>query len=204
MSEDKEKLYGPLIAKDPETWEKPDDMTWGDKFLIPNKPISYRHKELARMFAHGKTNKEICETLGYTPARVSVLLSNTRIKDEIEHYRDKLFGADVETRLKDLSGDALRVMEGILIDRNLDDKDKESAAKWVLEKVSGKPAQQVDVKQDVSIGVFLDQLDKLKAVGNAQALPPTSAETIDITPKAQDEPVAPPKDSFASWLDENL
>ncbi len=202
MSEDNDKLYGPLKAPDPETWRKPDEMTWGDKFLIPNKPVSYRHKELARMTAHGKTNKEICEVLNYTPARVSVLLSNTRIKDEIEMYRDKLFGADIETRLKDLSSDALRVMEGILIDRNLDDLDKESAAKWILEKVSGKPAQQVDVKQDISIGLFLDKLDQMKVV-SAQPETPALEGVVETT--ARPTILAEPeKDTFASWLDENL
>lgn len=203
MSEEKKFLK----ASDPETWAKPDDVTWGDHFLRPDKPLNQRQRELARLAAHGKTNNEICKLLDYTQGRVSVLLSNTKVKNEIEKYKDKLFGVDAQTRLKELSGDALNVMEGILIDGQIDIEKKESAAKWVLEKTTGKAAQQIEVKGEVNIGVFLDKLDQLKSTNKSLPAP----EPIDVTPLENEDGVnQEPKEKtpepavFDDWLDKNF
>ena len=99
MSED-EKPKSHLKASDPDTWRKDPDETWGDKFLNPNRPLNQRQRELARLMAHGKTNQEICKILGYSAGRVSVLCSNTKIKDEIEMVKvsaeGKLDEADID------------------------------------------------------------------------------------------------------------
>lgn len=192
-----------LKASDPDTWAKPEDKTWGDWMLAPNKPLSDRHRELARMCAHGKQNKDICATLNYTEARVSVLRSNPKIREEINRYRDKLFGADVQTRLKEMSGDALNVMGDILTDSNMDLADKEAAAKWVLEKITGKPAQQLDVRSEVAIGIFMDKLDRVNTLKGL----PLPQEVIDIVPKEtteknKEEPTESNK-GFSNWLDQN-
>lgn len=190
----------PIDANDPSTWKKGEDETWGDKFLRPDRPLTQRHRELARLAALGKSNKEICEKLNYTPSRVSILLTNSKIKDEIERYKDKLFTIDTQTRLKELAPDALNVMEEILTSPSVELKDKENSAKWLLEKVSGKAAQQVDIKGEVSIGVFLDKLDQMKA---RESLPQSTP--INIIPKSsevvKEESVG---DNFEEWLDKNL
>lgn len=199
--EDKKRL--PINAKDPETWKKPEDMTWGDKALAPNRPLSHRQRELCRMAAHGKMNKEIAEKLNYTQARVSVLLSNSRIKDEIERYRDALFKQDEKTRIKELTPDALNVMEQILVDRNLDLKDKENAARWILEKATGKAAQQIEANHTINIGDLYDKLDQMKVKEKTRYLPESEGtEIIDVEPISQEEQQE--VDDFASWLEDNL
>jgi len=194
-----------LKAEDPSSWKKPEDETWGDWTLAPGRPLCDRHRELARMMAHGKTNTEIMEKLGYSASRVSVLRTAKKIKDAAEVYRDKLFGVDAQTRLKELSGDALNVMDSILSSKSIPDEDKENAARWVLEKTTGKPAQQIDVTVEASVGVFLDQLDKMKTI---PALP--ASTPIDIIPKGESISVdAPEKEpikvvgGFSNWLDNN-
>lgn len=200
MSEDQDCKY--LKASDPETWQKPDDVdTWGDYMLRPDKPLSHRHRELARLAAHGKTQKEIAQELNYTQSRVSVLLSNEKIKNEVGRIRDKLFSADIESRIKDLSGDALDVMEEILISPHISTKDKETAAKWILEKHSGKPSQQVEHKGDLSIGVFLEKLDQERGKKALESSDP-SGEVIDVQAKEPEKALA--TDSFTDWLDKNL
>jgi hypothetical protein len=183
-----------------------DDDTWGNKMLAPNRPLLQRHLELCRMAAHGKTNNEIAEKLGYTASRVSILLSNRRVKDQIHLYRDRLFETDTKTRMKEVATDAMSVIENILTDTNLSVKEKEKAAMWVLEKVDGKAAQQTDINVTGGIGVFLDQLDKMKARG----------ETLDVrarhTPQLTDsgleatggEPIKESGDEFTKWLNTNL
>jgi len=207
LSEDEPKSH--LKAQDPSTWEKPEDTTWGDHFLAPNRPLNKRQRELARLMAHGKTNQEIAKTLGYSLGRVSVLCSNTKIKEEIEKYRDKLFEVDSMTRLKEIASDAVNVMGDILLDKNVEAIKKEGAAKWVLEKTTGKAAQQIDVTVEGNIGVLLDKLDNLKVAG--KALP---APVIDVTPLESGEEVdsvnlveeekVPDGPNFDDWLANNF
>jgi DNA-binding CsgD family transcriptional regulator len=196
-----------LVASDPATWSKPDDMTWGDKFLRPDKPLNQRQRELCRLAAHGKTNVEIAKLLSYTQARVCVLLTNTKIKNEISRYRDLLFGVDVKTRLTAISSDALTVMGQILVDDTINVADKENAARYVIDKVDGKAAQQLDVSHTAHIGVFLDKLDQMDNVPALDASPPIDIipheanqelETVETTKKA------PTPSGFGDWLDKNM
>ena len=182
-------------------WTPEYEETWGDRMLRPDKPLLQRHLELARMAAHGKTNNEIAEKLGYTASRVSILLSNRRIKNQINIYRDRLFKVDVKTRMKDIAPDAMDVIEGILNDDNLDAKQKEKAAMWVLEKVDGKAAQQVDHNVSGGIGLFLDKLDQMKSQGNLPTVQTLPAEAVKVT---ESNTEATSKDEFTTWLNENL
>lgn len=196
-----------LKASEPDTWEKPDDIdTWGDYMLRPDKPLLQRHLELCRLAAHGKTNNEIAEKLGYTASRVSVLLGNTRIQAQINHYRDRLFQVDTKNRMKELAPDALNVIDGILTDESLSMKEKEKAAMWVIEKVDGKAAQQTDINVAGGIGFFLDKLDQMKAQGetiNVQYSPTEiPSESSLLEPAKPDSEL--PTDEFTQWLDKNI
>lgn len=207
MSETGDESDKPLFlrAQDPSTWEKPEDVSWGDHFLRPDKPLKARHKLIAKMAASGATTTEIATKLNYTVSRISILLSNTRIKAEIEKLQDKMFEADLDTRMKELAPEALDVIEEIISSDTMTAAKKENAARWLLEKVSGKAAQQIDLKGDISVGVFLDKLDQLKATG----------QVIDVTPKPQlpvseqseklaEATESPAADPLLEWVNQNL
>lgn len=158
--------------------------------------MSARHRRFAQLVARGATAKEIKEELGYDDSWISRLKSNSRIKEEIDRCLDRLFEEDIEERLKRMGPDAANVMEDILRDEMIPLTKKENAARWVLEKLTGKPAQQIDYKGEVSVGVFLDKLDELK-------------ERIEVNPERevkelQGELVEETVDEFDKWLDENL
>jgi len=186
---------------------KPDEMAWGDYMLAPNKPLTVRHRELARLHALGKTNDQICKILDYSPSRVSQLLSNTKIKNEVEKFRDKMYQQDADTRLKDLLPEAFSAIEVILTSDKIDAEKKEQAAKWIIEKVTGKPTQQVDAKLEISLGeVFqkLDQMGTKEVTPKKSALPEGMEDYIDAQ-TVEEEPVETVKlDKFSSWLDENI
>lgn len=196
-----------LKANDPSTWKKGEDETWGDRFLHPLRPLNQRQRELCRLAAHGKTNNEIAAALSYTASRVSILLTNRKIKDEIESYRDRLFATDTQTRLKEMSTEALDAMADILSSQSIPAEDKESAAKWVLEKTTGKPAQQVNVTAEVNIGHLLDKLDnmpqapKLVRPAAIDIIPHDTENTEETDVEATKAPAGP---AFADWLDKNL
>lgn len=196
-----------LKASDPETWQKPEDVTWGDHFLVPGRPLNARQKKLAKMAAWGKTNNEICEELGYTPGRVSVLLGAQKVKDEIERIQDKMHEADLEEQLKMLGGDAMNVMEAIINDENLPPIKKEAAAKWVLEKLTGKAAQQIDVKGEISVGHFLDKLNQAVEQGKIKNVTPMQIPSK--TGSAQEgekllDDAEHLDDPLADWINKNI
>lgn len=203
MADTEDETSKPLFlrAQDSSTWEKPEETSWGDHFLNPDKPLCARHKALAKMVAMGCTTTEIADKLDYTMARVSVLKSNTKIKMEIERCQDRMHEEDLEERIKHLAPDALDTMEEILLSVQ-DPLKREAAAKWILEKVTGKATQQVDVKGEINLGVFLQQLDKM---GAKQSMLPNR----DVTPKQIEtseilEVESKPVDLVEDWLDKHL
>lgn len=186
------------------------DDPWDELDLAPNRPLSHRHREVARLAAHGKRNVYIAKKLNYHPGSVSTLLSQPKIQKEIHRVRDRLFSADIQARMKELSNDALDVMEDILLSDHISTADKETAAKWVLEKVSGKAAQQIEHKGEVSIGVFLEKLDSMKSLDKVlEAAPITDIEARDSTTvekvvEGVDNSTEASDDAFGAWLDKNL
>lgn len=187
-----------LQADKPETWAKPLGTSWGDHMLKPGKPLSPRHKQLARMIAEGKTTNEIAEKLDLTAGRVSVLRSNTEIMKEAERVAEKLFDITVQERLKHLGPHAADLLEEIFISDSsaITMSHKIDAAKWIVEKLTGKARQEIDV-QHSTLQNFIDLMKQMK----------DSGETIDVTPKPVEllEATAPnetPVNLFAKWVDE--
>lgn len=155
------------------------------------KPLTPRYKELARLLSLGKTDKEIRQVLGYGQTRLAMLKNSPAIKQHISILQERMYEKGTDERIKILSGPAMDVIEEALTSDKMELKDKVMQARWLIEKVSGKPAQQVDHKGNISVGVFLDKLDTL----------------IDVAPKASSTEVEEPEeenDSHAKWLDKNL
>lgn len=198
-----------LDARNPDTWKKPDDVSWGSWFLKPGKPLRSRHKLLARYSALGKTNREIAQLLDYTESRVSVLLSHPKIKEEADLYRDRLYDQDLASAFKDLLPEALHAVEDVLKHEALTYKDKlakTDTAKWVIEKIDGKAAQKLNVESG-TLSKFFDILGKMQD----GTLPPT----LDVTPEVTGDPGTPgePKEvptapaegpDYNAWITENL
>lgn len=150
-----------------------DDTPPAPEFPIPTpgEPLGFRQKELARLIALGKTNTEIAEKMGMNPSRVSAMRRFPEIHDEAERYRDRLFEGDISERLKELNAGAFGQLEKLLRDPKTKDNVKLQAALWILEKTTGKPMQQIDVKHS-----SLDSFYKL--VSEMQ----TRGEVLDVTP----------------------
>lgn len=177
---------------------KPDEMSWGDYMLKDKGQLNPRHRELARLVASGMGTNDIAKALDYTIGRVSVLKSNTRIKQEIERIQDRMLEVDIDKRLKAMNTDAADVIELILLDEDIKPLQKESAARWLLEKNTGKAAQAIDLKGEISVGIFLDKIENLQTTGHV----------IDVTPQAKtpDQIEAGPEkeDSLADWVNSNI
>lgn len=193
-----------LSAQDPDTWQKPDDISWGDYSLKPGKALSARHKELARLLFLGKTQVEITAALGYTQPWISRLSQNYMIKEEVERLREKAFQATVSERLKDLGPEAMDAIEEGIRSPDMKLKDRTELAKWVVEKLDGKAAQKVDINADVNIGVFMDKLEQLRDAGQVLDVTPKPALPPSETSDANEAPEETEVDPLAEWLKKNL
>lgn len=178
MAEDDKPKY--LKASDPETWDKPDDISWGDYSFNPNKPLTARQREACRLAAEGWPQFKIAKELKYTDAHLSRIVNSTKGRNQIERYQDKSYEESVAKRVKNLGSPAIDVFEEILTsdDPAVKPNLKLDAAKWVAEKISGKAKQEVEFSGSVAVGV-LDRIDEMKKSG----------QIIDVTQSASKQEV---------------
>lgn len=192
-----------------ETEEKSgSEETWGDRLLVEGRPLSPRHRKLAELAAGGMKNGDIAKELHLTQSRVSVLLSNTRIREAVEQYREKMWEETVGGRLKRMSEPALAEIERCLTDKTNRYKEnlKVDTAKWLIEKLDGKATQKFDVGENL-LGVMMDRLDALKSSGLPVESTPQRVRIAapvgeDGTIDAQFTEIATPKteeDILAEW-----
>lgn len=181
------------------------ELTWGDRLLVERQELSPRHRKLCELAAQGASNKQIKEALGYkSDSQVSIILSNTRIRSEIERIRERIYEDTVGGRLKRMAEPALAELERCLMDQTNKYKPnlKVDTAKWLVEKLDGKAVQKYDVGENM-LSVLMDRLDALKSGGLREIPAP-----IDVTPQVEapesDAPAPPaPKsdeDKLRDWV----
>jgi len=176
--------------------------------------LSPRHRRLALLAAQGKSNKEISEELHYVGSRVSILLKNPFVAEEIERIRERIYEESIGKRLKTFAEPALNVLGQVLNDRTNKFKKSEQidVAKWVVEKVDGKATQKYDVGENM-LGVFMDRLDANKAAGRSVGGSSGGAShrdnsTPDIEVRALPERVTGPardkteEEKLLDWVDD--
>lgn len=194
--------------------EEYDEMTEEEKIekeqcwhhlLNPNKPLSHRHVELCKLLAKGYPHYEISKKILYSRNYISQLSCHPKIRKEVRRLQDKAFETLVNDRLAGLGHRALDVMEEVLITEDKDVKlqSKTDAAKWVLEKITGKAKQEIETK-DGNLTDFMTMLKEIKEQqsralpeGEARRAENTQGEVIDVTPHKE------PEDALASWVNQN-
>lgn len=161
--------------------------------------LSPRHRRLAQLAAQGVSNSEIARELDYTDSRVSILLRQPPIVEEIRKLQDRIFEATISQRMKAMGDAALNNIEWILTDRTNKVKVSEKAdmSKWVVEKLDGKAIQKTDIGENL-LSVLLDRLDAKNA---PRSVIPAD---IEITPSlpAPSPATEPPAeaDDLQSWI----
>jgi transcriptional regulator with XRE-family HTH domain len=200
-----------LKAGDPETWEKPKDISWGNYSLKPDKPLTPRQRRVAKLAATGMKQKDIAEKLGYTQGWLSRILTNDKMIAAVEEAQERMYEEPVRKRLQDMSTAALDAVEGILTSPEVALKDKESAARFVIEQLEGKAIQKVDHTGEIGLGALMDKLEHIEQSG----------QIIDVTPKelegaegdnfderssseVEEDEVPAAVDPFSKWVEDEL
>lgn len=192
--------------------DKPPDFTAYDEHEeeMPelNRALKPRHREAARLCAIGKTNNYICEKLGYSAGRISVLLSSPVMRREVDRYRNLIYDRDVISAIKELGHDSIRAIEEVIRDPKAPAKLKTENARWVLEKVTGK-AKQEHTHESNTLAAFTEVLRQMQQSGESL----TQTAPIDVTPAlsgvltGSEEAAAVTQHEeadFSQWLDREL
>lgn len=172
----------------------------------PNAALHARHKAAARLRAMGKNYTEIAKTLGYSRVHMSILFSSPTMNAEVARYRNRLYEQDLVIRMKELGPDAMDTFEKFIRSDKEKLKDRVDAAKWLLEKLTGKAKQEVNVESN-TLAAFMGVLKQMQEQGE-------TLETIDVTPQPLDPAggntenkaltVLPSASKFTKWVDDNL
>lgn len=216
MSNEDEK---PLFLSDEEEGHTPDDgvvrksivgkdvseVTEEDipeEWILPDSGLHHRHRQLCKYLATGRyTQKKIAEILNITPATVYNLKRKPRIRKEVLKIQDRMFADEFNLRLKDLTHDAIDMVEETLRDDTGAVKlsEKQAMARWLIEKSTGR-AIQAHAIEESTLGAVLDALDKIKS--NEQADPNTilgKARDVSEGEEAEHKPSA-----LKQWVSEEI
>jgi len=105
--------------------------------------LSNRRQAIATMKAIGCDNTEIATELGLDPRNISTALSSKSMKQEIVRIQNKIFKNPQEVLEKTLPM-ALKIAYKLMVDPKTKDAVKMDAAFKFMDRVLGKPKQQVE------------------------------------------------------------
>ena len=141
-------------------FDKPEDCSWGN--WVGLKKLRHTHDLICHMAAQGATAREICENLGYTDARMSIILNSPKVKARIKELQDQFWGGNAEKKFKNLLGDAITTIEEVMTNVQEKGATRIAAAGMILDRAIGKPLQQVEVRGSL-LAEVMGKLDALPA-----------------------------------------
>lgn len=165
----------------------------------PSRGIIDRYREIARLHARGWTNNQICKHLGYTASRMSVILKDPFVQDEIKKWRKLHFDTETLGILKEAAKDGARLLHKTIMDEGARESVRTDAAKFAIEKTHGKARQEVQIESGTLLS-FMELMREVREqpreVGpSAEGGAPLSIQGSDAKQEA---------DPFDQWLDQNL
>lgn len=167
----------------------------------PTRGVIDRYREIARLKAHGYTNNQVCAILGYTPARVSIILKDPFVQAEIKKWRDQFFSADAVQIMKETAIDSARRVQKMVNDPKTEDRVVLQIAQMAIDHTHGKAKQSVSVENG-TLQNFIDLMREMK--GRGETLDVTPKPVIEATPAAITGDTQQEDDKWDSWLGNNL
>lgn len=165
----------------------------------PSRGYIERWRAIARYTALGWKPTQIGAKLNYSPTAVSLALKSEWVQSEIRRYREML-ETDITHQVKEAAKDGASYIHTLINNEAAKDRDRLDAAKWSVEKTTGKAKQEIGVESN-TLTAFMDLVRDMQRNG----------EPIDVTPKQIQPPsddtiveVRPESDRFAAFLGDNL
>ncbi len=153
---------------------------------------------VAYLAAHGHSQREIARQLNYTESWLSQIINKPEVQSRIERIR-KDESANLDRRFAEIAPVAFDFMADVVSGRESSRTgERLEAAKWMLEKKTGKPRTEGSEEQgNVALQILqsLQQLNAARAAAAGGAERPDSGER-DITPQVES--------AAERWVRENL
>lgn len=166
--------------------------------------LSPRQKKAAEMFSKGIDLVTIATKLDYTETYVTALIAHPKVRTLIQSHIEKPFEDTLDDRMKSLGKHALDAIEEQLTDSGPAHK-KENLSRWLIEKLTGKASQQIDIKGEITVGVFMDELARAKASGQIIDITSTPLKELPESSSQQDSSeIVIEANPMDAWADENL
>lgn len=186
---------------DPEIPEPPLDTS---DYKLSIGLLTPRHRRLAQLAAQGVSKSKISRELGYSPTRITNLLKNPLISEEVLRLQDRLFEETIESRLKSFSEVALDNIRMILTDRTNAVKvsEKMALSQWLVEMLNGKATQKVEAGENM-LALFLDRLEARSAP--REVVPRSERKLPDLLIEARPatEVITPHSEGdLTQWVDD--
>lgn len=172
----------------------------------PTKPLKARAKEACRLLALGWTRQDVGKKLKYSDSYLLNAMHYPRWRAEIARFQDKMFEQDVMTRMKDLGGPAVDVIEELIHDPAVSALKKADKAQWIIEKLTGKAKQEHSVESN-TLAAFTEIARQMLQSGE-------KLDDIDVTPQTREVtaasgqtvtlPAVSTESKFTKWVDEEI
>jgi hypothetical protein len=166
----------------------------------PSSGYEERHRAIARLHAYGYTNNQIARHLGYSAPGISLALQRPWTQEEVQRVRAQMVDPDVLGKLKAAGTDAITHIHKSILDPLAKEEIRSTNARWAVEKLTGKPRQEVSVESG-TLSNFMSLLLEMQSRG----------EVLDVTPIVENTsnpslsaPQPDAKAKWDEWLDNNL
>lgn len=180
-----------------------------EQALPLNGLLSPRQRKLCLYAARGLSNREISKEIGYSESRISILLKDPHIIEEIVRVRDRVYETPIADQLRNMGQAALNELLTCLNDRTnrYTPTHKQDAAKFIIEKVDGKSVQKHDIGENL-LSVVMDKLDAMKDVGEVpQHRPPRMLELVngpDYENSSPEQIAKSEEELLLDWVTDNM
>lgn len=168
----------------------------------PSRGYEIRHAEIARLHALGYTNNQIARHLGYSATGISLALQTDFVQAEVGRQRDRYFNQSAVDVVKDSAVAGARYVQQVIHDPTVKETVRLDAAKWAVEKATGKAKQEIGVES----GTLMSFMELMKSMAErGEVLEPTqTAREVHEVPqlKAAEEPGG--ADRWTSWAQAEL
>ena len=166
----------------------------------PTAGYEARHRLIAKYHAWGYTNNQIARHLGYSPTAISLALNRPFVRAEIERVRALMFDPDVMGKMKETATIAADHIQRTILDEKTKEEIRSTNARWAVEKVTGKPKQEVSVESN-TLTSFMELAREMISRGEVIDVSPVQREQV-TEEKSPD--AAEPQDKWTAWIATNL
>ncbi len=171
-----------------------------DWAVSASSPLKHHQVALCLLLAVGASSDAILELLpGLTPGQLNMLQGNKIITAKQTEFKERFLGDNADEQFQHHMPKAFEIMTEVL---NADSSEMKlaqrfEAAKWLMEKVTGKARQALDIEGGITVLSLLNALDAMKAeVAD-------SGEAVMLSGQGKQRDVTP-KDPLAEWVALNV